>query len=421
LQTLQHYIIDIDKRSFGLTKLQCQRLVYDFAEDNGIHHRFNKQTKLAGDDWMCNFMSKYNFSVRKPEATSIGRLMAFNKTNVGAFFDKLKEIKLEKHFSASQIFNVDESGISSVPTKLPKVISPTGTRRVAKIVSAERGKNITVVLGISATGVYVPPFLIFARKRMDKQLIEGAPPGSVAIGNDNGWMTSDSFLQYLEHFCKHVKTTPENPILLILDNHVSHVSLQAIRFCREHNITMLGFPPHTTHRLQPLDVAVFGPLKTYYSQTCDTFMVNNPGRVINDRDIGKLFSEAYNRAATVGNAIKGFSACGIEPFNPNIFSDDDFASAEVTERPFNEEQSIHGPINVEQPINEDQPIPGPSGTIEHIQQAKLPALPVAVRPISKRKPRAKIPTLEITSTPVKSILELKEQQKILNEKKKKND
>jgi len=82
---------------------------------------------------------------------------------------------------------------------------------------------------------------------------------------------------------------------------------------------MLGFPPHTTHRLQPLGFAVFGPLKTYYSQSCNTFMVNNPGRVINYRDIGKLFNETYNRAATVGNAIKGFSACGIEPINSNIF------------------------------------------------------------------------------------------------------
>jgi len=76
-------------------------------------------------------------------------------------------------------------------------------------------------------------------------------------------------------------------------------------------------------------------------------MVNNPGRAINDRDIGKLFIELYNRAFTVGNAIKGFSACGIEPFNPNIFSDHDFASAEVTERPLTvEEQPIPTPIDV---------------------------------------------------------------------------
>jgi len=104
--------------------------------------------------------------------------------------------------------------------------------------------------------------------------------------------------------------------------------------------------------------------------------------------------------------------------------------AEVTERPLtieeqpipesiNKDQPISGRINEEQliprQINKEQPIPGPSRTVKHIQPAKLPALPVAVRPVSKRKPRTKMPTLEITSSPVKSILEMKEQQKILNE------
>jgi len=42
-----------------------------------------------------------------------------------------------------------------------------------------------------------------------------------------------------------------------------------------------------------------------------------------------------------------------------------------------------------------------------------------VRPVSKRKPRAKMPTLEITSSPVKSILKMKEKQKISIELKKK--
>jgi hypothetical protein len=151
-------------------------------------------------------------------------------------------------------------------------------------------------------------------------------------------------------------------------------------------------------------------------------MVNSQGRAINDRDIRKLFSESYNRAATVGNAIKGFSVCGIEPFNPNIFSDHDFVSTEVTERPLTiEEQPIPESIYNDQlipgRINEEHPIPGPSRTIENIQP-KLPALPVAVRPVSKHKPRAKLPTLEITSSPVKTKLEMKEQQKILNEQKK---
>jgi hypothetical protein len=95
------------------------------------------------------------------------------------------------------------------------------------------------------------------------------------------------------NFFIHVKLTAEI-LLLILDIHVSHIYLQANWFGHEHNITMLGFPIHITHRSQPLEIAVFGPLKTFYNQTYDPLMVNNQRRSINDRYIGKLFIEAYN-------------------------------------------------------------------------------------------------------------------------------
>jgi hypothetical protein len=35
---------------------------------------------------------------------------------------------------------------------------------------------------------------------MDKPLVEGTFPGSVVIGNVNGWITFKSFLLYVEHF-----------------------------------------------------------------------------------------------------------------------------------------------------------------------------------------------------------------------------
>ncbi|XP_029340970.1 tigger transposable element-derived protein 1-like [Acyrthosiphon pisum] len=277
LLKLKEYITDIDRRSFGLTKVQCQKLVYEYASDNNVPHCFNTEYKMAGHDWIESFMKEFDFSLRKPEVTSIGRLMAFNKVNVSLFFDKLKEIRTRNNFSSSQIFNVDESGVSTVPCKLPKVLSPIGSRRVSKLVSAERGKNITVVCGVSAAGVYVPPFIIFPRIRMKEELSRGTPPGTLCVCNESGWMTTETFLLYLQHFSKHVRPNAESSILLLLDNHASHVSLKAIEFCRSKYITMLGFPPHTTHRLQPLDVAVFGALKTYYSQACDAWMVNNPG------------------------------------------------------------------------------------------------------------------------------------------------
>lgn len=46
------------------------------------------------------------------------------------------------------------------------------------------------------------------------------------------------------------------PVILIMDNHDSHISLPVIRLARENDIILLGLPAHTTHILQPLDVKV---------------------------------------------------------------------------------------------------------------------------------------------------------------------
>ncbi|XP_030764171.1 uncharacterized protein LOC115888559 [Sitophilus oryzae] len=290
------YITECNSRGLGMTSVQVRKLAFQFAEENKIQHRFNRETKTAGVDW-------------------------FNG-----------EVKEKYNFTPDRIYNADESGLSTVPTKLPKILTPKGQRRVAKIVSAERGRTTTLVCSMNAVGSYVPPYFVFARQRMKPELLNGCPPGSQATAQSSGWMTADSFLAYLKHFVRYAKPSVDDPVLLLVDNHSSHISLPGINFCREHGIILVGFPPHTTHKLQPLEVSFFGPLKTYYNQVCDAFLVNHPGVVISDRNIGPLFAEAYCKAATVSNAVKGFKACGIEPFNPLIFDDKDFAAARTTER-----------------------------------------------------------------------------------------
>ena len=86
------------------------------------------------------------------------------------------------------------------------------------------------------------------------------------------------FLQWLIHFQSQIKATPESKVLLILKNHAIHISLPAINFCRKNNIMMLSIPPSTSHRLQPLDRTFFRPLKTYYNQEIEKWLLNHPGR-----------------------------------------------------------------------------------------------------------------------------------------------
>jgi hypothetical protein len=67
---------------------------------------------------------------------------------------------------------MDESGISTLPNKLPKVIAEKGKRLVDKIVSADRGQLVTFVCCFSASGVYVPPAMIFPRKKCAMNCIQ---------------------------------------------------------------------------------------------------------------------------------------------------------------------------------------------------------------------------------------------------------
>jgi DDE superfamily endonuclease len=140
---------------------------------------------------------------------------------------------------------------------------------VGKITSAERGTLVTVCCAVNALGNSVLPFFIFPRVYFKDAMLCGAPTGSSGACHPSGWMTSENFVKFLVHFVCFVKCSSSSPVLLLMDNHDSHVSLPAIQYAKENGIVMLTFPPHCSHKLQPLDRSVYGPMKKYYNTSCD--------------------------------------------------------------------------------------------------------------------------------------------------------
>ena len=53
----------------------------------------------------------------------------------------------------------------------------------------------------------------------------------------------------------------EQPLLLLFDDHMTHVSLGVFQKALEGDIIIVKLPPHVMDMLQPLDVSCFGPLK----------------------------------------------------------------------------------------------------------------------------------------------------------------
>ena len=165
--------------------------------------------------------------------------------------------------------------------------------------------------------------------------MKGAPPGSLGVPSDTGWMDSRLFVVYLKHFNKHANQSESKPILLILDDHQSHKSLDVIDLPKNNYVTLLTLPPHTSHRLQPLDVSFFGPLKAYDNQEIDKWMLRHPGKRVTDFDICSIFSPAYLKTASAEIDLVGFNKTVICPYDPEVFYDCDYAPSLVTDRPLN--------------------------------------------------------------------------------------
>ena len=209
----------METRLMGLSSIDVRKLAFDFATKLEIQHNFNRATRLAGKDWLINFMKRNTFSLRKAEHTSTARANGFNEKAVKEFFALLKSLLDEYKFASKDIYNVDETGISVVPKSCSKVLALKGRRQVGGKVAAERGETFTAEICMSAAGSYIPPMLIFPRVKENNEFLEGAPDGAWAEFHKSGWMQTHIFVQWLKKFIEFSGASKSKPVLLLLDGH----------------------------------------------------------------------------------------------------------------------------------------------------------------------------------------------------------
>ncbi|KAJ4435553.1 hypothetical protein ANN_18169 [Periplaneta americana] len=234
---------------------------------------------------------------------------------------------------------------------------------------------------------------------MSPQLERGGPPGAVYRCSSNGWMTTELFTEWMQHFAEQSNASVNNPVLLIMDNHSSHISLQTYLLCKQSGIHIVSIPPHTSHRLQPLDLTFFGPLKCALNKECDLFMKCHAAEKITPYDVPGLFNKAYSRVASVEKAARGFQCAGIWPLNPDVFDDDDFMAAENLQQ--RETQTENNTLPVADEDNEsssrpDQFAQGTSG-IDMTTVSNNPTPSASERPKSCTK--ITLPDRQMSSAP----------------------
>ena len=194
-----------------------------------------------------------------------------------------------------------------------QTIAPKGSKAY-RIMQGGGCENITVVGVVNASGRVMDPVIINQGQNFQQSWRgDKALPNTTYGGSEKGWMTSEVMLSWFEQF---IKLEKKRPLLLIFDGHLTHFSIDVIKMAIKNNILLMKLPPHVTDILQPLDVAMFGPLKRKWNQVLNDHMgLTGPRNSIRPSDFVNMVCGMWHDAMPSKNASSGFECTGIYPVN----------------------------------------------------------------------------------------------------------
>jgi hypothetical protein len=208
---------------YGFSNRQLQVMAGELMNNLGRR----TDTKPLSNNWLYAFLSRWKHRLASLAPRKLESTCAKSTTPdaVDNYFKNLEEImtKYDLQSKPHLIYNVDETGIQ--PDHRPQnVIATPGSKPQA--VTSPRSTTTTIIAVANELGNSIPPYFIFKGKRYNEDLLEDASPGSRGVVSDSGWSNSTIFKRYLEeHFLPLIGGggTKDDPILLILDGHASHV------------------------------------------------------------------------------------------------------------------------------------------------------------------------------------------------------
>lgn len=271
--------------------------------------------------WFYSFMGRHKVLSQKKAEYINGARGSVTEQAIRRWFSNVIET-LGDHGDVlndpSRVFNMDETAFQLSP-KTNLVIGERG-RTLYNESSRSNKESITTLFSVNAIGTFAPPLTLYKYARLPKHIVDSAPPYWSIGKTDSGWMTAESFYEYISNvFLPFVKAENiELPVIVFLDGHSSHMSLELSEFCSDNQIILIALFPNATHILQPLDVAVYGPMKAKWKSMCRQWRIDHEGREIGKEDIPFALSRFIGGDTSMqGNVIAGFRATGIFPFDPN--------------------------------------------------------------------------------------------------------
>ncbi|KAJ0180927.1 hypothetical protein K1T71_003012 [Dendrolimus kikuchii] len=316
-----------------LTPKFIRKQAFLFCERYDIKHNFNETKRIAGADWLRQFLKRNpSISKRKPQIMNPARAQKLNKPIVEEHFQTIKQLynELDIPQHPERLYNMDEKGCRITLHKQQTVLAEKGSKRV-HLIAPEHAENVTIAMCVNAIGTAIPPMILFKGQRQRPDLTENLPAGTLVRMAPKGSMTSDLFVEFIQHLGKFKVTSK---CLLIFDGAKCHLSIEALDEADKNGIVLYCLPSNTTHELQPLDKSINRSYEHHWDEACINFLYANADKKMTKATFNKIFSQVWPKCMTHSNIVNGFKATDLFPFNPEAIPEEAYAPSILTEIPY---------------------------------------------------------------------------------------
>ncbi|KAI9041941.1 Pogo transposable element [Aspergillus affinis] len=315
-ESLVQWILSLDRRGAPPRPSHIREMANILLAQRGT-----TPVQSVGENWVTKFIKRQDrLKTRYTRHYDYRRAKCEDPQIIQVWFNCVQITIMQHGIAQEDIYNFDETGFAMGLVATARVVTRADYYGKASLVQPGNREWVTSIECINSTGWALPPCVIFK----GKVHIEGwyqdikLPRDSRIEVSPNGWTTDEISLRWLKNLFIPATTSRTTGIyrLLILDGHGSHLTPQFDQICSENNVIPICMPAHSSHKLQPLGVGCFAPLKKAYGS-----LVERKARLginhIDKLDFLKAFPQARERAFQADTIRNSFAGAGLIPFDPD--------------------------------------------------------------------------------------------------------
>ena len=218
--------------------------------------------------WGKSLLNRMGFVKWRASTSAKVSLSNFNDLKAQFLFDIMINVRMDE-IPDQLIINWDQTAINYVPSG-SWTMEKSGSQRV-EIVANDDKRQITAVFAGTLTGDFLPPQLIH-QGTTNRCLPKVSFPREWNVTcTPNHWSNEQSMKTYLTDVLLPYVTKKRNELklpenhraLVIFDHFKGQVTASIFCLLEENNISFVLVPANCTDRLQPLDISVNKPAKSF--------------------------------------------------------------------------------------------------------------------------------------------------------------